>query len=88
MIHLAPSLNFSNLDEGVVMKHFSRLLRDEQPGIRTNTTVCLGKVARYLHPNTRQKVLISAFGGNLAQIPFLGLEVFFLFRSEIFFITF
>ena len=46
------------------MKHFSRLLRDEQPGIRTNTTVCLGKVARYMHPSTRQKVLSSAFGGK------------------------
>ena len=46
------------------MKHFSRLLRDEQPGIRTNTTVCLGKVARYMHPSTRQKVLSSAFGGE------------------------
>ena len=65
MIHLAPNLNFANLDEGVVMKHFSRLLRDEQPGIRTNTTVCLGKVARYMHPSTRQKVLSSAFGGKV-----------------------
>ncbi len=46
------------------MKHFARLLRDEQPGIRTNTTVCLGKVARYMHPSTRQKVLCSAFGGK------------------------
>ncbi len=66
MIHLAPKLNCSNLDETVVMKHFSRLLRDEQPGIRTNTTVCLGKIARYLHYSTRQKVLISAFGGQFS----------------------
>ena len=46
------------------MKHFSRLLRDEHAGIRTNTTVCLGKIARSLHYSTRQKVLIPAFGGN------------------------
>ena len=65
MIHLAPKLNFTNLDETVVMKHFSRLLRDEQAGIRTNTAVCLGKIARYLHYSTRQKVLIPAFGGKL-----------------------
>lgn len=65
MIHLAPKLNFNNLDETVVMKHFSRLLRDEQAGIRTNTAVCLGKIARYLHYSTRQKVLIPAFGGKL-----------------------
>ena len=41
MIHLAPKLNSSNLDEAVVLKHFGRLLRDEQAGIRTNTTVCI-----------------------------------------------
>ena len=64
VIHLAPKLNYANLDENVIMKHFSRLLRDEQPGIRTNTTVCLGKVARYLHYSTRQKVLASAFGSK------------------------
>ena len=63
MIHLAPKLNQTNLDETVVLKHFSRLLRDEQAGIRTNTTVCLGKIARSLHYSTRQKVLIPAFGG-------------------------
>ena len=49
MIHLAPKLNYSNLDEIVVMKHFTRLARDEQGGIRTNTTVCLGKIARYYY---------------------------------------
>ena len=64
MIHLAPKLNQTNLDETVVMKHFSRLLRDEQAGIRTNTAVCLGKIAGSLHYSTRQKVLIPAFGGK------------------------
>lgn len=34
---------------------------DEQGGIRTNTTVCLGKIASFLHPQIRQKVLVSAF---------------------------
>ena len=67
--HLAPKLTFANLDECVVMKHFSRLLRDDQPGIRTNTTVCLGKVARHLHHQTRRKVLAAAFGGKLKD-PF------------------
>ena len=49
------------------MKHFSRLLRDEHAGIRTNTTVCLGKIARSLHYSTRQKVLIPAFGGKVLK---------------------
>jgi len=69
VIHLAPKLSFTNLDETVVMKNFSGLLRDEQAGIRTNTTVCLGKIANHLHHTTRQKVLISAFGGKLKD-PF------------------
>ena len=64
VIHLAEKLNQTNLDETVVMKHFSRLLRDEQAGIRTNTAVCLGKIARCMHYTTRQKVLIPAFGGE------------------------
>ncbi len=63
MIHLAPKLSQSNLDDVVIMKHFSRLLRDEQAGIRTNTTVCLGKIAKYLQYGTRQKVLIPGFAG-------------------------
>jgi len=69
MIHLAPKLNYSNLDEMVVMKHFTRLARDEQGGIRTNTTVCLGKIARYLHPKTRQNCLLACFSRSLKD-PF------------------
>lgn len=69
MIHLSPKLNQSNLDDVAVMKHFSRLLRDEQAGIRTNTTVCLGKIAKYMQFATRQKVLIPAFTGKLRD-PF------------------
>lgn len=69
MIHLAPKLSYANLDEIVVLKHFSRISRDEQGGIRTNTTVCLGKIARFLHPKTRQQVLLPAFARTLKD-PF------------------
>lgn len=34
---------------------------DEQPSIRTNTTICLGKIAHCLSDATRQRVLIPAF---------------------------
>lgn len=45
-----------------VLRHFARLQsRDDQGGIRTNTTVCLGKIAPHLHPQVRQRVLVSAF---------------------------
>ncbi|CAH0550341.1 unnamed protein product [Brassicogethes aeneus] len=61
VIHLASKLNYNNLNIEV-LRHFARLQsKDEQGGIRTNTTVCLGKIAQHLHPQMRQKVLISAF---------------------------
>lgn len=34
---------------------------DEQPGIRTNATICLGKIACYIDPTHRQQILVSAF---------------------------
>ncbi|XP_060575730.1 N-terminal kinase-like protein [Ruditapes philippinarum] len=61
MLHLAPKLNYKNLNEEL-MKHFARLqAKDDQGGIRTNTTVCLGKIGSYLNPQLRQRVLCSAF---------------------------
>ncbi|NP_001085304.1 N-terminal kinase-like protein [Xenopus laevis] len=61
MLLLAPKLNENNLNMDL-MKHFARLqARDDQGPIRCNTTVCLGKIAPYLNPATRQRVLISAF---------------------------
>lgn len=61
MIHLAPKLNYKNLNEEL-MKHFARLQsKDQQGGIRTNTTVCLGKISCHLDPANRQKILTSAF---------------------------
>ncbi|KAF4518608.1 hypothetical protein B566_EDAN009857 [Ephemera danica] len=61
IIHLASKLNYNNLN-AEVLRHFARLqAKDDQGGIRTNTTVCLGKIAHHLHPQIRQKVLISAF---------------------------
>ena len=44
-------------------------LRSLQPGIRTNTNICLGKIAPYLNPQMRQKVLVSAFLRSLKD-PF------------------
>ncbi|XP_067680899.1 N-terminal kinase-like protein [Haliotis asinina] len=61
MLHLASKLNYKNLNEEL-MKHFARLqAKDDQGGIRTNTTVCLGKIGHFLNPSIRQKILCSAF---------------------------
>ncbi|XP_065339794.1 N-terminal kinase-like protein [Cloeon dipterum] len=60
-LHLAPKLNYNNLNVET-LRQFARLqAKDDQGGIRTNTTVCLGKISPHLHPQIRQKVLISAF---------------------------
>lgn len=61
MLHLAPKLNSVNLNEEL-LKHFTRLqTRDEEGGIRANTTVCLGKIAKYFNSHTQQTVLLPSF---------------------------
>ena len=55
---------------GELLKHLAKTANDEQPGIRTNTTICLGKIARNLGTNTRQKVLVAAFARSLRD-PFV-----------------
>ena len=36
---------------GELLKYLAKTSNDEQPGIRTNTTICLGKIARNLGAN-------------------------------------
>ncbi|MCJ1234730.1 hypothetical protein MMC14_002693 [Varicellaria rhodocarpa] len=55
---------------GDLLKYLAKTSVDEQPGIRTNTTICLGKIARNLGVNTRQKVLVTAFARSLRD-PFV-----------------
>lgn len=51
------------------MNNLQILLFLMQGSIRTNTTVCLGKIAQYLDPKNRCKILSSAFGRALKD-PF------------------
>ncbi|TKR69233.1 hypothetical protein L596_021417 [Steinernema carpocapsae] len=61
MVPLAEKLNAYNLNTDL-MRHLARLQgSDDQPGIRTNVTICLGKIAGYLEPSNRAKILIGAF---------------------------
>ncbi|TGZ83975.1 ARM repeat-containing protein [Ascodesmis nigricans] len=55
---------------GELLKALAKTQNDVEPGIRTNTTICLGKIARNLGQNTRQKVLIAAFTRSLRD-PFI-----------------
>lgn len=55
---------------GELLRHLAKTANDEQPGIRTNTTICLGKIAKYLGVNSRAKVLSAAFSRALRD-PFV-----------------
>ncbi|VVC26936.1 Hypothetical protein CINCED_3A008055 [Cinara cedri] len=61
MIPISSKLNYNNINVEL-MRHFACLqMKDNQDSIRTNTTVCLGKLAQYLDPKIRSKILSSAF---------------------------
>ena len=55
---------------GELLRHLAKTANDEQPGIRTNTTICLGKIARNLAAGSRAKVLSAAFSRALRD-PFV-----------------
>ncbi|KAG5298322.1 protein kinase [Histoplasma ohiense] len=55
---------------GELLRYLAKTANDEQPGIRTNTTICLGRVARNLGQSSRAKVLTAAFSRSLRD-PFV-----------------
>ncbi|KKK21074.1 hypothetical protein ARAM_004312 [Aspergillus rambellii] len=55
---------------GELLRFLARTANDDQPGIRTNTTICLGKIAKNLGQGSRSKVLIAAFTRALRD-PFV-----------------
>ncbi|KAM0950562.1 putative protein kinase SCY1-SCYL1 family [Dioscorea sansibarensis] len=60
MLVLAPKLSQRTIS-GSLLKYLSKLQVDEEPAIRTNTTILLGNIASYLNEGTRKRVLINAF---------------------------
>ncbi|KAI3458427.1 hypothetical protein Pfo_015090 [Paulownia fortunei] len=60
MLVLAPKLSQRTIS-GSLLKFLSKLQVDEEPAIRTNTTILLGNIASYLNEGTRKRVLINAF---------------------------
>ncbi|XP_078446566.1 kinase family with ARM repeat domain-containing protein isoform X2 [Wolffia australiana] len=60
MLILAPKLSQRTLT-GSLLKYLSKLQVDEEPAIRTNTTILLSNIASYLNEGTRKRVLINAF---------------------------
>jgi SCY1-like protein 1 len=66
---VTPKLS-ERIVNGELLRHLAKTANDEQPGIRTNTTICLGKIARNLSPAARSKVLSAAFSRALRD-PFV-----------------
>ncbi|KAK9167906.1 hypothetical protein Syun_000046 [Stephania yunnanensis] len=60
MLVLAPKLSQRTIS-GSLLKYLSKLQVDEEPAIRTNTTILLGNIAVYLNEGMRKRVLINAF---------------------------
>ncbi|KAK9447537.1 armadillo-type protein [Limtongia smithiae] len=66
---IVPKLSERNINNDL-LRYLARVQNDEQPGIRTNTTICLGKIANNLGPHTRARVLSTAFTRSLRD-PFV-----------------
>jgi len=69
VLSIVPKLSDRTIN-GELLRHLAKTANDEQPGIRTNTTICLGKIARNLGSSTRTKVLVAAFTRSLRD-PFV-----------------
>ena len=52
-----------------LLKHLAALQSDPEPGIRANTAILLGNIAKHLGPDTCRKVLLDAFSKSLRD-PF------------------
>lgn len=69
VLTVVPKLS-DRIVNGELLRYLAKTANDEQPGIRTNTTICLGKIARNLGSNNRAKVLTAAFARSLRD-PFI-----------------
>ncbi|KXS19203.1 ARM repeat-containing protein [Gonapodya prolifera JEL478] len=68
MLLLIPKLNERTINNDL-LRYLAKLQADEEAGIRTNTTVLLGKMSKHLSDATRKRVLIPAFVRSLRD-PF------------------
>ncbi|KAK9471672.1 armadillo-type protein [Dipodascopsis tothii] len=66
---IIPKLSDRSINNDL-LRALAKTQNDEQPGIRTNTTICLGKIANNLGPHTRGRVLTTAFTRSLRD-PFV-----------------
>ncbi|KAJ3333178.1 hypothetical protein HDU76_010782 [Blyttiomyces sp. JEL0837] len=48
-----------------LLRFLAKLQTDDEPGIRANTTICLGKICKHMNEPTKKKVLVPAFTRSL-----------------------
>lgn len=58
VLTVVPKLS-DRIINGELLRHLAKTANDEQPGIRTNTTICLGKIARNLGVSVSQPPFFS-----------------------------
>jgi SCY1-like protein 1 len=68
LLTLIPRLSEKTINNEL-LRHLAKLQADEEPGIRTNTTILLGKISKNLTESTQRKVLIPAFARSVKD-PF------------------
>ncbi|CCH41088.1 putative kinase [Wickerhamomyces ciferrii] len=66
---IAPKLSERQLNNDL-LRFLAKTQSDEKPEIRTNTTICLGKIAEYLSNSSRASILATAFAKAMKD-PFI-----------------
>lgn len=71
ILTVVPKLSDRTVN-GELLRHLAKTANDEQPGIRTNTTICLGKIARNLGNSVSHvtHVLLSSLTGVRQESKF------------------
>lgn len=58
---------------GDLLKYLAKTANDAEPGIRTNTTICLGKIAKQLNKTVRRRIL-DTFSENAESARAVAIE--------------
>lgn len=70
---IAPKLSDRILNNDL-LRHLAKTQTDAEPGIRTNTCILLGRLAKFLQLSTARKVLVPAFARALRD-PFVHARI-------------
>lgn len=69
VLYIVPKLSDRQLNNEL-LRFLAKTQSDEKPEIRTNTTICIGKISSFLNKSSRPTVLATAFGKAMKD-PFI-----------------